>query len=180
MECIFLPDPKLRKTDDVVVSEFSGVRIVDGAASSRSLSHREGQSSRSEKISESYVTSAVHGGGLPHSELELEVASTLSLGLRVRSDDHRAKASPCSVEGDNSGPQKPTELELIRINKSSSPSPIAFAGALTQINGMHGAYVKNSMRNAELWNFCKSPNLFVALTVTKISPLFRGPKHVFR
>lgn len=150
----------MRKSDHDVVPEL-GVRVVDGgrdAASSRSLSHQEGQNSRSEKTSESDATSAVHGGGLAHSELELEVASTLSLGLRVRSDGHHAKSNPGSVKGIDSGPQNSTELEVIRLNKSSPSSPIAFAGALTQINGMHGAYVKNSMRNAELWNFCKFPS----------------------
>ena len=101
----------------------------------------------------------VNRAGLTLSKLELEVASTLSSGLLASSSSttgRNASQDPSSIEGD--GPILPnaTDHDVLHAHKSTSPTPVAFAGALTQINGMHGAYVKDSMRNAELWNFCKS------------------------
>jgi hypothetical protein len=163
VECIFLPDPKHRKVDhDVIVPDLSAVgTIVSGGravSSSSTSSHRKIlQNALPERTLD--AVAAIPHGGLAHSELELEVASTLSSGLRVSSIDHDNNADFNSIEEKESTHPYGAGHESFHISKSSSPSPVAFAGALTQINGMHGAYVKNSMRNAELWNFCEYDQL---------------------
>lgn len=167
MQCVFLQDPKKRKEDhDVIIPELrgSGVAAVgDGNVSASSSS----QSPPRQVLPLSSLLGPIHSStplGIrevsSHSELELEVASTLSSSLGSTSNGPKPRvrfgipSKSIPLLGDNDSAHSHSEENNLQRSISSSPTP--FAGVLTQINGMHGAYVKDSMRNAELWNFCLS------------------------
>ncbi|CZR68073.1 uncharacterized protein PAC_17972 [Phialocephala subalpina] len=165
VDCIFLPDP--RKPKD---KPHSGEPQAGAIPASTTRDEHASSSSRSPRYSVIPLSAilepsdgVVSRGGYqvsPHSELELEVASTLSSSLGSdtagarRSDtvfSSDTKSTP-SIDDTDSSPN-PEKDRHLQIYKLSSTSPIPFAGTLTQINGMHGAYVKSTMRNVELWNF---------------------------
>ncbi|KAE8441055.1 hypothetical protein EG329_005917 [Mollisiaceae sp. DMI_Dod_QoI] len=175
VQCIFLPDPKKPKEDASAVSqEVKGLDTPAAASASGSGSGSGSGSASSTNCAPSYHAvplssllgpshDVVHLGvsrDFSHSELELEVASTLSSSLgsssisirrNDRSSSRNAISTPSTEDGDSSPPY--SKEQGLPLFKTSSSSPTPFAGALTQINGMHGAYVKNTMRNAELWSF---------------------------
>lgn len=161
VECVFLPDPRTRIVEnDGLNCGGSGSILSDGPVAI--ATRRTLQVCLPDR-------SFDHAGAPAHSDLELEVASTLTTVLGVPSSVSNVEYERHLAE--DRGSSSALAQEMVNANRSLAPTPIAFAGALTQINGMHGAYVPNSMRNAELWNFCKfslAPLVsFSLLTYTK-------------
>ncbi|KAF8848998.1 hypothetical protein BDZ45DRAFT_248662 [Acephala macrosclerotiorum] len=165
VECIFLPDPRKPKDEPGAITDARGIPALatqDGHTSSSSRSPRYSVIPLSAILEPSdavHTLSNTNYRVSPHSDLELEVASTLSSSLGSDASAMRnydmvfssdTKSTPSTDDTDSSPNLEGRHLQL---HQSSSTSPIPFAGTLTQINGMHGAYVQGTMRNAELWNF---------------------------